>query len=96
LRNQSVSEGKRDIFIAGGTGYMGRQLIPRLLERGHRVTALVRAGSEGKLAPGCISVIGDALDKETFAEKIAPADTFVQLVGGVPSQPGKSGSVSQH
>jgi uncharacterized protein YbjT (DUF2867 family) len=76
-----VSEGKRHIFITGGTGYMGRQLIPRLLERGHRVRALVRPGSERKLAPGCTAVMGNALDKETFAEKIAPADTFVQMVG---------------
>jgi uncharacterized protein YbjT (DUF2867 family) len=76
-----VSEGKRNIFITGGTGYMGRQLIPRLLRRGHEVRALVRPGSEGKLPLGCTSVIGDALIRETFAEKIAPADTLVQLVG---------------
>lgn len=37
------------VFIAGGTGYMGRRLIPRLLERGHKVRALVRRGSEFKL-----------------------------------------------
>jgi uncharacterized protein YbjT (DUF2867 family) len=85
-----VSEGKRDIFITGGTGYMGRQLIPRLLQRGHEVRALVRPGSEGKLPLGCNSVIGDALIRETFAEKIAPADTFVQLVGVSHPSPAKA------
>jgi uncharacterized protein YbjT (DUF2867 family) len=85
-----VNQAKRDIFITGGTGYMGRHLIPRLLERGHQVTALLRPGSEGKLAPGCTAVIGDALDKETFAEKIAPADTFVQMVGVSHPSPAKA------
>lgn len=85
-----MNEGKRQIFITGGTGYIGRQLIPRLLERGHRVRALVRSGSERKLTPGCTAVIGDALDKETFAEKIAPADTFVQMVGVPHPSPAKA------
>jgi uncharacterized protein YbjT (DUF2867 family) len=69
---------------------MGRQLIPRLLQRGHEVRALVRPGSEGKLPLGCTSVIGDALIRETFAEKIAPADTFVQLVGVSHPSPAKA------
>lgn len=30
------------VFVTGGTGFIGRHLIPRLLERGHRVVALVR------------------------------------------------------
>jgi uncharacterized protein YbjT (DUF2867 family) len=85
-----VSEGKRNIFITGGTGYMGRQLIPRLLQRGHEVRALVRPGSEEKLPLGCNSVSGDALIRETFAEKIAPADTFVQLVGVSHPSPAKA------
>jgi len=69
---------------------MGRQLIPYLLERGHQVRALARPGSEAKLPLGCASVIGDALDKDTFAEEIAPADTFVQLVGVPHPSPAKA------
>ena len=68
----------RHVFITGGTGYMGSRLIPRLLQRGHQVRALVRKGSENKLPPGCDVVIGDALDQVTFIDKIFPADTFVQ------------------
>ena len=52
----------RCVFIAGGTGYMGQKLIPRLLERGHAVRALVRPGSERKLPAGSGPVLGDALD----------------------------------
>jgi len=80
----------RNVFITGGTGYMGSRLIPRLLARGHTVRALTRKGSETKLPPGCQIVIGDPLEKESFAARVAPSDTFVQLVG-VPHPSPKKG-----
>ena len=82
------------IFIAGGTGYMGRRLVAELLKRGHSVRALVRKGSEGKLPPGCAAVAGDALVKESYAREVraadAPADTFVQLAGVSHPNPSKA------
>ena len=68
-----------NVFITGGTGYIGSRLIPELLARGHTVRALVRAGSEGKLAKGAVAVPGNALDRATFAGQVAPSDTFIQL-----------------
>ncbi len=50
---------------------MGRKLIPRLLERGHEVRALVRPGSEKKLPAGCTPVLGDALDGASYKSQIA-------------------------
>jgi uncharacterized protein YbjT (DUF2867 family) len=80
----------RRVFITGGTGYMGRRLIPRLLERGHQVRALVRAGSEKNLSPGCTPVLGNALDETSYIQQVAPADTFVQLVGVAHPSPTKA------
>jgi uncharacterized protein YbjT (DUF2867 family) len=80
----------RSVFITGGTGYIGRRLIPRLLERGHQVRALVRAGSESRLSAGSIPVLGDALDEKSYSGQVAPADTFVQLVGVAHPSPRKA------
>ena len=82
---------RRNIFITGGTGYVGRALIPRLLERGHSVRALVRRGSEQRLTRSCEAVIGNALDASSFADNVQPSDTFVQLVGVPHPSPAKAG-----
>jgi uncharacterized protein YbjT (DUF2867 family) len=69
---------------------MGKSLIPRLLERGHTVRALVRPGSEGKLPAGCEAVTGDALDAESYKGHVRAADTCVQLVGVAHPSPAKA------
>ncbi|HSS76648.1 MAG TPA: NAD(P)H-binding protein [Thermoanaerobaculia bacterium] len=76
-----TSSASRRVFVTGGTGYLGQRLIPALLARGHDVRALVRSGSEKRLPPGCGAVQGNALDAASFASQVAPADTFVHLVG---------------
>lgn len=86
-----MSEARQHVFLTGGTGYVGSHLIPRLLSRGHRVTALVRPQSQGKLPSGCEAVPGDALDANSFREQIKPATTFVQLVGVTHPSPAKAG-----
>jgi uncharacterized protein YbjT (DUF2867 family) len=79
-----------NIFITGATGYIGSHLIPELLRRGHTVRALVRNGSEKKLAKGAMPVRGNPLDASTFAAALAPDDTFVQLVGVPHPSPSKA------
>jgi uncharacterized protein YbjT (DUF2867 family) len=65
---------------------MGSRLIPLLLDRGHQVRALHRADSASRLPKGCTPIAGDALHGLSYAAKVAPAETFVHLVGvGHPS-----------
>jgi uncharacterized protein YbjT (DUF2867 family) len=80
----------RTVFVTGGTGYVGRSVITLLLERGHQVRALVRSSSKGKLPQGCAELLGDALNSDSYASQIAPADTFIQLVGVAHPNPSKA------
>ncbi len=79
-----------NVLITGGTGYMGRALAPELLRRGHAVRALVRPGSEHKVAAGVTPVKGNALDASSVGVAIADADTLVHLVGVSHPSPAKA------
>jgi len=60
------SPAAKNIFVTGGTGFLGQALIRELLGQGHTARALVRPGSESKLPSGCTSVSGNPLKKESF------------------------------
>jgi uncharacterized protein YbjT (DUF2867 family) len=81
---------KSPVFVTGGTGYIGQPLVEALLARGYDVRALVRSGSEGKLAAAAIRVAGNALDASTFADRIAAGATVVHLVGTSHPNPSKA------
>lgn len=84
----------RKIFVAGGTGYIGRSLIHRLIDRGHTVRALVRQASLSRaqqiLPDACAIVVADALDGATFRRQLDPCDTYVHLIGVANPSPAKA------
>ncbi|GAB4033963.1 SDR family oxidoreductase [Spirosoma gilvum] len=80
----------KTVFITGGTGYMGRRLIRQLLERGHRVIALVRSGSESKVPTGAEVITGNPFDSTSFADAIPFGSVFVQLLGVAHPSPAKA------
>ena len=63
------------VFVAGGTGVLGRRLVPQLVARGHQVTAT--ATSPGKLSLlerlGAGGVVMDGLDAVSVGEAVAAA-----------------------
>jgi nucleoside-diphosphate-sugar epimerase len=67
------------VFVAGATGVMGKQLVPRLVAAGHRVVGTTR--SESKQAAlwdlGAQPAVVDALDAEQVAEAVAQAQPNV-------------------
>jgi uncharacterized protein YbjT (DUF2867 family) len=79
-----------NIFVTGGTGYIGSRLISALRSREHRVRALVRKSSHGKLPPGTEEVIGEPLRMDSYTNEISPADTFVHLIGTPHPSPAKA------
>ncbi len=80
----------KNVFITGGTGYIGSRIIPILIKEGFNVTALARKKSLNKLPEGCIKVEGNALDESTFKENVKGCDTFIQLVGVSHPSPAKT------
>jgi uncharacterized protein YbjT (DUF2867 family) len=79
-----------NVFVTGGTGYIGSRLIPALLARGHRVKALVRKQSQGRLPLGAGRLLGDPLRVDSYTQEISPADTFVHLAGTPHPSPAKA------
>jgi nucleoside-diphosphate-sugar epimerase len=63
------------VFVAGGTGVIGRRLVPQLVARGHQVTATTtspaKLGLLGQL--GAEAVVMDGLDAESVREAMAAA-----------------------
>src|SRR5437762_12250546 len=77
------------VFVTGGTGYLGTPLIRMLLDRGHKVRALVRPSSDKKLPAGCEAVVGNALDSDSYTSCIPRSHPFAQLVGVAHRRPSK-------
>jgi nucleoside-diphosphate-sugar epimerase len=63
------------VFVAGGTGVIGRSLVPQLVARGHRVTATTTSrGGLGRLAElGAEGVLMDGLDPVSVETAVAAA-----------------------
>lgn len=63
------------VFVAGGSGVIGRRLVPRLVARGHQVTATTTsAGKLGLLEHlGAEGVVMDGLDEASVGEAVAAA-----------------------
>lgn len=80
----------RHLLITGGTGYIGTRLTRRLLERGHRVRVLARAGSAARVPAAATTVVGDALDSASIAAALRAGDTLVHLVGTPHPNPSKA------
>src|SRR5258707_11870451 len=82
------------VFVAGGTGVIGRRLVPQLVARGHQVTATT--SSPGKLGLleqlGADAIVMDGLDAVSVGEAVATVrpDAIVhQMTAISPAHAGK-------
>lgn len=80
----------KNVLVTGGTGYIGGNLIPRLLARGHRVRVLARAESAARIPGGATAMLGDALDAASVAMALEGMDAVVHLVGTPHPRPSKA------
>ncbi|WHT22345.1 NAD-dependent epimerase/dehydratase family protein [Crossiella sp. CA-258035] len=70
-----------NIFLTGGSGYVGRHLIPVLRREGHQVTALARSDSAAALLTGlgATPVPGELTDLEVLRAGAAAAGAVIHL-----------------
>jgi nucleoside-diphosphate-sugar epimerase len=63
------------VFVAGGTGVIGRRLVPQLVARGHQVTVTTTSAAKLGLAAqlGAEGVVMDGLDAVSVGEAVARA-----------------------
>jgi nucleoside-diphosphate-sugar epimerase len=63
------------VFVAGGTGVVGRRLVPQLVARGHQVTASTTSAAKLDLLAklGADGVVMDGLDAVSVKEAVAAA-----------------------
>lgn len=63
------------VFLAGASGAIGVQLVPRLVAAGHEVHGMTRTSSKQAVLRqlGAVPVVADALDPDQVAEAVARA-----------------------
>jgi NADH dehydrogenase len=71
------------VFVTGGTGFVGSAVVRHLLAAGHQVVALVRPGSESKLVEGANVRLhpGDISDPQSLNGGMAGCEAVINLVG---------------
>jgi nucleoside-diphosphate-sugar epimerase len=76
------------VFVAGATGAIGKQLVPRLVAAGHEVHGMTRSESKRAMLDelGAVPVVADALDADRVAEAVADAkpDVIVHQLTAIP------------
>jgi nucleoside-diphosphate-sugar epimerase len=67
------------VFVAGATGVMGRQLVPRLVAAGHKVVGMTRTESKRATLSelGATPVVADGLEADQVATAVAEAQPDV-------------------
>lgn len=78
------------ILVLGATGVLGRQVVPRLVERGHVVRAVVRRQEQGNVleAAGAEVVLGDILNQESLMASAIGCDAAIHIATAIPRGPG--------
>jgi len=73
------------VTVFGGTGYVGSAVCERLVQRGHKVTAISRRGVNPKPNSDILSQVnwiqGDATDSKVVEKVLKDSDAAVHAIG---------------
>lgn len=85
VTNHKKSLTMKQVFVTGGSGFVGQNLIPMLLEQGYEVKALARSAQAIRKveALGAIAVEGDLNDIEALTNGVNDCATVFHLAASV-------------
>lgn len=69
------------VAVTGGTGFIGRHVVPLLLEHGHDVRTLLRLGHENGLGSRAGAVSGDVTDPAAVESLLRGAEIVLHFAG---------------
>ena len=77
----------KKIFLAGGTGVIGKRLVPKLVERGYDVGVLSRSNKNNSLIKemGAEPISTDLFDQDDLIAKTAGYSVFLHMATKIPS-----------
>jgi len=76
------------IFVSGGTGFVGHEVVRQLCEQGHQVRALIHRANSA-LGREVETVRGDSAVGESLAGALQGCDAVIHLVGIIREFPAK-------
>ncbi len=74
-------------LVTGATGFLGRHLLPILMQQGHEIVALVRRPQPDLEKMGVKTVLGDILDAESVKRAAKGCDGLIHCAGFVSRDP---------
>ncbi len=74
-----------NILITGGSGFLGKHVLQKLIGRGHSVSALARSNSSAETVRsfGAIPIVGDISKVENFSQSLKGMDAVVHCAAPV-------------
>ncbi|KZN26089.1 NADH-binding protein [Haladaptatus sp. R4] len=78
--NRSARVSSNEVLVVGATGFVGRNLVPELIERGHEVVAMTRNASTYDPPEGVSVVEADLNDRESLRGVFDGVDAAYYLV----------------
>ena len=83
VQNGTVSDTARTVFVTGGSGYLGRRLIPALLSRGYQVRAMARSkeSAERVVRLGAVAISCNLDDAAALSSALRGCGLVVHAAG---------------
>ena len=90
LKSNEQAATPRCVAVTGATGFIGRNLVRELTQRGHRVRALAQRRDFARSLPreNVTVVVGDIFDASDMDDLTAGADAMIHLIGIRREMPG--------